>query len=69
MLLLRTINLEQANGNYEEQIDQMQGISECYDTIICSEKVCNYSFTLYFITLRKFKIHLEVQKGEEIGYL
>ena len=27
VLLLRTINLEQANGNYEEQIDQMQGIS------------------------------------------
>ena len=48
VLLLRTINLEQANGNYEEQIDQMQGISEYYDTIICSEKVCNYSllFTL-----------------------
>lgn len=47
-VVLRTINLEQANGNYEEQIDQMQGISEYYDTIICSEKVCNYSllFTL-----------------------
>ena len=25
VLLLRTINLEQANGNHEEQIDQMQG--------------------------------------------
>ena len=62
MLLLRTINLEQAYCNYEEQIDQMQGISEYYDTIICSEKVCNYSLLSTLQHLGNLKIHLEVLK-------